>query len=152
APDPLPAALLGWFVLVAVWLTWVPFALRPLPGTPELGLPDDPVDVVGNLLLLAPVAVVLALGFRRRGRRAPVLRAAVAAEALGLVLEVGQIYFAGRVVSPYDVALNAVGAAAAAWLAPRAAGRGGPAPVQAAGALPGFAGVVSPVASSSTRL
>lgn len=142
-PDgaPFPGALLAWLVLVAVWLTWAPFAVRAAPGAPELSLPRNPVDIVGNLLLLAPVAALLALAGRSRGWPRPLLAAGTAAAALSLTLEAGQVLFAGRVVSPYDVALNTAGAVAGAWLALRLARRVGPVAVRRAVAGAVFAGV-----------
>lgn len=70
-------------------------------------LPRAPFDIAGNLLLLVPLTVGLAAGLR--GWRRPLVTVLLAAAAL----EGGQMLVRGRVVSPADVALNVIGAAAA---------------------------------------
>ena len=77
-----------------------------------LGDPDTLVQLVGNLALLAPCAVLAVLrwpALRPVGRSGPVaLAVAVGIEVLQWVLPLG------RVVSPVDAALNTVGAVLAA--------------------------------------
>jgi glycopeptide antibiotics resistance protein len=79
-----------------------------------LGSRATVLQLLGNLLLLAPVAAVAVLRF-------PALRAPavllVAAAAAGAAIEVLQwVLPLGRVVSPVDALLNAVGAVAAGLL------------------------------------
>ena len=80
-----------------------------------LGNPATVVQLVGNLGLLAPAAVLAAVRWpplRPGGRLVPaVLAAAVGIETLQWALPLG------RVVSPVDAALNALGAVVAARVA-----------------------------------
>jgi VanZ family protein len=78
------------------------------------------MQLVGNLLLLAPLAVLAVL--RWPALRAPVLLA-TAALAAGAAVEVLQWALPlGRVVSPVDALLNAAGAVLGGLLAVAATG------------------------------
>lgn len=121
ASDPAPGSTLPalglavWFALVALWLTWIPFAVRPSPD--PLRWPSDasPVDLLGNLLLLAPFGVAVGLVAERR----PVVTALAAAASLSLVMELGQLFLVSRITSPADLVLNAMGGGGAAALVVR---------------------------------
>ncbi len=113
-----------WLLGVAVWLTWAPFVRRD--GAPEARLffPSDPGDLFVNLLMLAPLAVVIALRSGGMGRTGHPRAAIAVTAAIAIVLEAGQWSVFGRVVSPWDPLLNVAGAAAAAALAIYMAKRG----------------------------
>ena len=107
----LECALLSWCVLFSVWLTWAPFGFDP-PQFRIAFLPQrGPVDLVGNVLMLMPYGIVWGGLVRTR----PVLRAALTATLLSMVLETGQL-FMPRFVSAFDVGLNAGGSALGAAL------------------------------------
>ena len=120
----LAPAILGWLYLIVLWLTWTP--LRDVPAR-LLWLPDAIGwrDGLGNLLLFAPIGAVLAAYLQsreqtiRRDASRIVVLAAVTGALLSGIVELGQFRVQGRTVSPYDVAMNAAGAAAAAWLVVR---------------------------------
>jgi glycopeptide antibiotics resistance protein len=125
APGPVPWGLLGWLYVLVLWLTWTPIRDRP----PEiLWLPRglDWIEMLGNLLLFAPIGAVLAsirvrsAATDQRGTRQIVLFVAITAGIMAVAVEIGQLRVPGRTVSPFDVMRNAVGAAAAALLATRA--------------------------------
>ena len=79
------------------------------------------LQLVGNLALLAPLAVLAVL---RRPRLGTPLRLGALALAAGAGIELLQWALPlGRVVSPVDAALNATGAAVAELLAALVAGR-----------------------------
>jgi hypothetical protein len=83
--------------------------------------PSVLLQLVGNLLLLAPLAVLAVL--RWPGLRSPALLAA-AGLAAGTAVEVLQWALPlGRVVSPVDALLNATGALAGGLLAVAVTGR-----------------------------
>jgi hypothetical protein len=113
-PTPVEGAFLAWLYLVVLWLTWTPTGA----GVPELLLrpPSMPWTVfLGNLLLFAPIAAVLASLFppgaqvRRRAASVALLIA-----GLSVGVELGQFLVPGRSISPYDVLLNTGGGAAVA--------------------------------------
>jgi VanZ family protein len=94
------------------------------------------VQLAGNLLLLAPVAVLAVLRLPALGAPA---RLAAAALATGVGIELLQWALPlGRVVSPLDALLNACGAVAAGWCAAAVRARTGPRP--AASWAPGGTG------------
>ncbi len=76
------------------------------------------MPLLGNLLLLAPLAAVVALG-TSGGRRRRLLLATGAAALGSLVVESGQWWIEDRQVSPWDVLLNTGGGLAAAFAAVR---------------------------------
>lgn len=71
-------------------------------------------DFITNLLGFIPLGAlfVCLLGSRR-----PVLTAAAACAALALSIELGQLFFTGRVTETTDLLLNSLGGALGAWLA-----------------------------------
>ncbi|WP_245177464.1 VanZ family protein [Geodermatophilus sp. DF01_2] len=79
------------------------------------------LQLVGNLLLLAPLAVLAVLRWPRLGTP---LRLGALASTAGAGIELLQWALPlGRVVSPVDTALNAAGAVAAGLLVALVAGR-----------------------------
>ncbi len=120
----MPLGVLAWLYLVVLWLTWTPVGDSP----PEIlwRPPSSWTPFLGNLLLFAPLGFVLAVHradrMRYRGRvetRWLVSRVALTAAILSAAVELGQFGVPGRNVSPSDVALNAGGAALAAWYGAR---------------------------------
>jgi glycopeptide antibiotics resistance protein len=99
-----------WFVVVAVWLTWSPFGLALEMNAVRLLPRTSLTDIFGNLALLMPIGVVLAVSGRPRAVR----DAALAGLGVSGCLEVGQLFLDGRVVSVGDLLLNATGAVLAA--------------------------------------
>jgi glycopeptide antibiotics resistance protein len=75
---------------------WIPFASQPV----------RPRDVVGNLLLCAPLGAIAGVTFRRG-----VLVAVATALAVSLFVEAFQVYSHTRFPSATDVACNVFGAA-----------------------------------------
>jgi VanZ family protein len=129
-PRLLWAGTLVWFILAALWVTWTPIQLSEDPNRPQLFPGSSPLELLSNFLLLAPLGYVLALGPARRR----VVAGAVGGACLSLMIELGQIFLLGRIVSLMDLLLNTLGAAAGAagaiWLgrrigAARALGGGG---------------------------
>jgi VanZ family protein len=102
----LPAALLGYFVLVTLVITLSPFAfsIRPL----FLSLWMMPSDMIANVALFMP------LGFLTRslGQRStrPLWHDVALLTAFSVAIETAQIFIGGRVVSPIDVVTNGSGA------------------------------------------
>lgn len=88
----------------------------------ELVTLERPVEMLGNVLLFVPIALVgvAALG-ARRGRGAPILSVALAGLGLATVIEAVQWSWPalGRTASLSDIALNAAGALVGAILGSR---------------------------------
>ena len=113
-------AIIIWLVLLVLWLTWTPTGL----DAPRLviSLPTELRDLLGNILLFSPVAVVdvvRRISSRRTQISEPAAgaleRGAVVATTLlvvvlSLLVELGQTQVPGRIVSPFDVILNTAGA------------------------------------------
>lgn len=122
---PVLWGLVAWSVVAVLWVTWAPYRFRP----PDLSLTlayDSLPEILGNLVLMAPVAVVMALSGRGSvGRR--VVRAGLAAVAVSLLAETGQVFIEGRHPSTMDLVLNACGGAALGWVAVRVGAWAGPA-------------------------
>lgn len=116
--------LVLWLLGVAVSLTWAPFAPRESAPGVILLFPSNPGDFLGNLLILVPLAVVLALGGVENGGSRHLRRAIGVIASISIVLEAGQSSIFGRVLSPWDPLLNIAGASAAAWIAIHLAKRG----------------------------
>lgn len=120
--------LVSWLYMVVLWLTWTPTGFAPariLVLPPSMGW----TVILGNLLLFAPIGVVLACTWpgSRRGpedRSGVLLRVAVAVAALSLLVELGQLRIPGRTVSPYDILMNTAGGVGAAWGTLRLVGAG----------------------------
>ena len=102
----LALALLGYFVLVTLVITLTPFDFAP--RRLELSWTMPPSDVAANVALFLPIGfLVRSLG--QRSARS-VWRDLSCAAALSILVESGQIFIAGRFVSPIDVATNTCGA------------------------------------------
>jgi hypothetical protein len=104
-----------WLLGVVPWITWAPFVARdrlePVFFRPTV----SSFDIVGNLLLLGPLAVVATVRqWRARTPPSP-WRIPLACALLSLTIETVQIYVDGRFPSPRDVLLNAAGAVIAAF-------------------------------------
>ncbi|MFA9443831.1 VanZ family protein [Egicoccus sp. AB-alg6-2] len=105
-------ALVGWLVAVGV-ATLSPLGefgqLTPAPEVvldPFARLPGAPAEyAVVNLLLLAPVGLLLVL----RGLRANLLRAVLFGAVTSLTVEVLQLFHPGRGTNVDDLILNTVG-------------------------------------------
>ena len=111
--------LVAWLYMVVLWLTWTPTGSTPpriLVLPPFMGW----TVILGNLLLFAPIAAVLACVWTRSGRGSGdrfrvLLRVVLAVATLSFVVELGQLRIPGRTVSPYDILTNTGGGVAAAW-------------------------------------
>jgi hypothetical protein len=69
------------------------------------------LDILGNLLLLMPIAAVVVLGTRPpESRGSAAWNAALIACLVSGTIEVAQFWIPGRYVEPWDVALNTAGA------------------------------------------
>jgi VanZ family protein len=105
------AVLSAWSLLLVAWLTWTPFSFEGVLDPDALFPHTGPLDLLGNVALFAPMALVL-IGFPLRN---PVRTVALAALGGSVVVELGQLYSQARVASPVDIALNAGGAVLVAW-------------------------------------
>ncbi|MGH7720207.1 MAG: VanZ family protein [Gemmatimonadaceae bacterium] len=105
-----------WVAGVVMWLTWAPFMAREQLGSVRWYLSTSLVDVAGNLLLMAPLAVLIIARQWRRETHPSLPRLTLAAALLSLTIETGQLYIDGRIPSPGDVVLNTAGAALAGWV------------------------------------
>lgn len=110
-----PLGLLSWLIVVTVWLIWEPVEVEPGWG-PQVKLWQGDIDTIAHLLLLVPIAVVLAVAAYRTKSRWPILQPIAILTLLGLVLEFGQFWVKGRAVSLDDLIANLSGAALAVWL------------------------------------
>ena len=105
-----------WFILLIAWLTWSPFTFH-WPASSLEWMPRRAWhDLAGNVLLLAPIGVLVALHTRRNA----VLYATLSALVLSSIIEAGQLFLPDRMAAGSDIALNTAGAALAAALALRA--------------------------------
>lgn len=115
----LTSANLAWLFGVVLWLTWTPTGT----SSPEfLLLPPDMAwrVILGNLVLFAPMALVLGAHWEGTGgplrNHLPVIfQVAAVVACLSLAVEAGQFMVPGRSVSPYDLLMNTGGAVPAAW-------------------------------------
>ncbi len=103
--------------MVAMWLSWAPFEWRP-NGEAWLELqPSLDAETASHLLLLAPIAAVLGTLAYDSVRRRPFVLAWTLAASLGVLLELGQWWIAGRSISPFDLIAHSIGTAVAIWTA-----------------------------------
>ena len=116
-------AFIAWQMSLLILAAWFPFKGRVDPPSVNLDIPSKPIDIIGNLLLLCPVAIGCLVGFHILRRPRPGTRAFVVAVLLGLVLESSQWFVKGRTVAPTDVMLNAAGAGVVIWVVGSALGR-----------------------------
>lgn len=112
-----------WYSAVVLWLTWAPFIPSAEPGGATFSLPSDPVEIILNILLLAPVGLVVGLGKVKEdggGETSPPVPSLglvlVLAAAISLVAEGGQLFIVDRSPSLWDLLLNSGGAVGAARL------------------------------------
>jgi len=108
-----PVSLVVWLVAVVLWMTWAPFVWRVDENPRYQLVPELDAETAVHLVLLMPLAVVLAILFAERGFRRPRLAAIGVAAGLALVIEFGQWWIVARSVSPYDWLAGVLGAAAA---------------------------------------
>jgi hypothetical protein len=103
--------MLLWLLGVVLWITWAPFVARDRLEPVFFRPPVSSFDIVGNLLLLGPIAIVATV--RQWHARIPTApwRIPLACALLSLMIETVQIYVDGRFPSPRDVLLNTTGAA-----------------------------------------
>jgi hypothetical protein len=136
APAPeyaFTGAKLGWAVLayvgcVVLVITLEPFAFAvPAAVHPHYWASDGPwggwFDVVMNVAMFLPLGFLAALARSARGDaggRGVAAWAAAAGAAASAAIELAQCFEPDRVPSPTDVAANAAGAWAGAWLCVRA--------------------------------
>lgn len=102
--------LLGYLLTVVGLVVLAPFDFA-WPDAPRLSWLLRPTDVVGNVLLFAPLGFVYRLGLGP-GARAGQARAAAVGALVSGALELGQLALPGRFPSPVDLATNTLGA----WL------------------------------------
>jgi len=100
----LPLGLLACIAATTLIITLTP--LSGSIGNVALRPPTAPVEILGNLLLLSPVAATLAVA-----SRGTFLLPVGGAAALSCAVEATQLVVPGRYLEPYDVALNTAGAA-----------------------------------------
>lgn len=110
-----PLGLLSWLIAVAVWLMWEPLAVE---GGEEykVMLWQGNADTLAHILLLAPIAVVLAVAAHKSDSRRPILQALAISTFIALLLEFGQWWVEGRGVSLDDFLASVLGAALVVWL------------------------------------
>lgn len=94
----------------------MPFLPRLSSWEIVLTAPSGGLEIVGNLLLFAPLAFFLAryVAVRYEGRRSLIVLGLALVGAC-LFVEAGQIAIRGRLVSPYDLLLNLSGAGVGLW-------------------------------------
>lgn len=121
----MPWGLCIWLTAVILWVTQAPFLPRMEPWQPVLSPPTRLAEVVGNLLLMAPLAFLAGrcAAARWRGRR-PVVLLGLALLGACVLVEGGQVFIEERLVTPYDLALNLVGGSLGLWLGVETARRG----------------------------
>jgi VanZ family protein len=109
-----PLGLLGWLVIVTIWVTWSPFEWKR--GGPDFQLETTfDWEAAGHLLLLVPLAVVLAVLVHRSDSRRPVGYVWGTVVLFGMFLELGQLWIEGRGLSLYDALANCIGVTGAVW-------------------------------------
>jgi VanZ family protein len=101
----LASALLGYFVLVTLVITLSPFvfSLRPF----SLSLWMMPSDMIANVALFLPLGFLTRSLGEQSTRQA--WRDVALLTAFSVLIETAQVFIAGRVVSPIDVATNMCG-------------------------------------------
>lgn len=118
----LPWASCIWLVAFVIWVVGTPFLPRISSWAIGVAPRGDLVQVLGNVLLYVPLTFVVVrhLGRRVKDRRHVAL---IGLSLVGVCLsvEAGQSFIRGRVVSVYDVLLNAGGASLALGAGLRAA-------------------------------
>jgi hypothetical protein len=144
--------LILWLTVIVLWATWVPTGTGPPQF--RLSLAADPRDVLVNLVLFVPVALVSVVGSLGASRpvgqgeahqgseRAAVVRATILVAALSLFVELGQTQVPGRTVSALDVALNVGGGLTAAAVVARLLRRPARAPWLVGGTVGGVFAMV----------
>jgi glycopeptide antibiotics resistance protein len=103
-----------WLVLTVLWLTWTPLQWSGEANRIVLFPHTSPFELAGNLLLLTPFGVMMALGGRRG-----LLVVGLASALLSFGVEMGQIFLLGRIVSITDILLNTLGAVGSGAVAMR---------------------------------
>lgn len=116
--------IVAWLATVVVWVTLAPFSPRPSPTSVTLAVPTSAIDIVGNIVLVAPFSAAVYLARMRTSGTRRTIDALVASMLLSLSVELAQLGVAGRVVSPIDVLLNLVGALGACAIVRRVLARG----------------------------
>ncbi len=111
-----PYGLLIWLLIVAFWATWAPFGLTLEELSIQLSPPSGAGEVIANLLLCTPLAAAVAVTRTGVSVRRSIVIATLAAAALSLAAEVGQLLIVGRISSPYDIVFNTAGGLLSAWI------------------------------------
>lgn len=106
-------ALVVWLCLIVLWVTWTPLQRSPERNPVILFPPTEPFELIGNVLLLMPIGAAVALGTLRRR----ILFGSLVAFGLSFLVEAGQIFLMGRIVSATDLLLNTAGGAVGAAVA-----------------------------------
>lgn len=108
----LARALLLYVTVVTLVITLTPFQFA-VPVRWRVTVDDWTVlDLVANVLLFVPGGFLLALGEGEgEGRRGAWRRALAAGAMLSLAIECAQLFLPARYASPWDVLMNAAGAA-----------------------------------------
>lgn len=115
-PPGIPWGISVWLAVLILWVTRIPFLSRDGPWELVLTPPTGILQIAGNFLLLAPLAFVAGRSVAARfERRPPVAVLSLGLLAACLFVEAGQIFVQGRVVSPYDFALNLSGGGMGLW-------------------------------------
>jgi VanZ family protein len=104
----LSTALLGYFILVILLLTWNPFYFT-LPDKFIFTFQSDLNNLVSNVLLFLPVGFFYRFATQRRG-------ALLLGGAVSFVVEAVQMFLPARTPSIIDILANTAGAAAGAFL------------------------------------
>lgn len=105
-----PWGICLWLTAAIIWLTWSPFVPRGSPWEPVISPPTGFLEVAGNFLLFSPLAFIVGRSTAGGPEGRPSFLAAVPGLFAACVLvEGGQIFVEGRLVSPYDFLLNLTG-------------------------------------------
>ncbi len=106
-PGPAQRASLSLRVLISVWVALILFlTLMPAFGTGTVDVAAPLADVVRNLVLFAPLGLLLGLAGRSPAR------VALLAALLSAGVELAQLWIPGRHPGVRDIAMDALGAAA----------------------------------------
>lgn len=107
-------ALLGFCAILILIMTWLPFRFE-ITATPRIAIGSDLSDAINNILLFIPLGFLYCITITRKAGQ--FLKAAfVAGFLFSLMIEIVQLFLAGRYTSPMDVLTNATGAMIGAWV------------------------------------
>jgi glycopeptide antibiotics resistance protein len=107
--------LAAWLLSLVLWVTWMPFIGREAASHTIWRISTNPLEVLGNVGLFAPMAMLVAMATRGPVRRR--LMVAVAAVAVAsAAVELVQLRIIRRTPAVEDWVLNTSGGVLGAWL------------------------------------